>query len=30
MEITYTKCGNYLLPHLGLTNKENKQINMDY
>lgn len=27
MEITYTKCGDYLLPDLGLAEKENKQLN---
>ena len=27
MNITYTKCGNYLLPNLKLTEKENKTLN---
>lgn len=27
MNITYTKCGNYLLPNLKLTEKENKPLN---
>lgn len=27
MEITYTKCGDYLLPNLTLAEKENKQLN---
>ena len=27
MEITYKKCGDYLLPNLVLTEKENKQLN---
>lgn len=27
MKITYTKCGDYLLPDLELTKKENKQLN---
>lgn len=27
MEITYTKCGDYLLPDLGLVEKENKPLN---
>ena len=27
MNITYTKCGDYLLPHLTLAKKENKQLN---
>ena len=27
MNITYTKCGDYLLPNLKLTEKENKTIN---
>lgn len=27
MEITYTKCGDYLLPDLGLAEKENKPLN---
>ena len=27
MNITYTKYGNYLLPHLTLAKKENKQLN---
>lgn len=27
MNITYTKCGNYLLPNLEPTEKENKPLN---
>ena len=27
MNITYTKCGDYLLPNLKLTEKENKPLN---
>ena len=27
MNITYTKCGDYLLPNLTLPEKENKQLN---
>ena len=27
MNITYTKCGDYLLPNLKLTEKENKTLN---
>ena len=27
MKITSTKCGDYLLPNLTLTEKENKQLN---
>ncbi len=27
MNITYTKCGDYLLPNLKLTEKENKNLN---
>ena len=27
MNITYTKCGDYLLPNLTLAKKENKQLN---
>lgn len=27
MNITYTKCGDYLLPNLTLAEKENKQLN---
>lgn len=27
MKITYTKCGDYLLPNLTLVKKENKQLN---
>lgn len=27
MNITYTKCGDYLLPNLKLTEKENKLLN---
>lgn len=27
MKITYTKCGDYLLPNLTLAEKENKQLN---
>lgn len=27
MDITYTKCGDYLLPDLKLTEKENKPLN---
>ena len=27
MNITYTKCGDYLLPNLTLSEKENKQLN---
>ncbi len=27
MKITYTKCGDYLLPDLEFTKKENKQLN---
>ena len=27
MEITYKKCGDYLLPNLVLAEKENKQLN---
>ena len=27
MKITYTKCGDYLLPNLKLTEKENKPLN---
>ena len=27
MDITYTKCGDYLLPNLKLTEKENKPLN---
>ena len=27
MKITYTKCGDYLLPNLTLDEKENKQLN---
>lgn len=27
MKITYTKCGDYLLPDLELTKKKNKQLN---
>ena len=28
MKITYTKCGDYLLPDLEFTKKENKQLNL--